>query len=152
MSVREMQTFLGIQTNGYAPKGAADDFVTVFRGDRPNTTVIKSHAAREGGYAHSQRLIDEGNLDDLFRGHAADSSNPASPFISTTTDRRVAEFFAGPNGVVNEFRIPLNRATPNNFNNLHVPAGPGGRLIPESEFLVPNYIRPSEFIRRPGAP
>ncbi len=132
-----------------APNSAADDFITVFRGDRPGTTVIKSNAARQQGYAGSQRLIDEGNLDDLFRAHAADSASPASPFISTTTDRRVAEFFAGPNGVVNEFRIPRSRATPNPFNDFQVPAGPGGSLIPEAEFLVPNYIRPSEFLRWP---
>ncbi|QEG16147.1 polymorphic toxin-type HINT domain-containing protein [Gimesia maris] len=122
------------------------DFITVFRGGRPGTRVIKSHAAREQGYAGSQRLIDEGDLDDLFRAHAADSRSPASPFISVTTDRRVAEFFAGPDGVINEFRIPISRAKPNRFNNLHVPAGPDGSLIPELEFLVPNYIRPSEFV------
>jgi hypothetical protein len=28
-----------------------------------------------------------------------------------------------------------------------VPAGPGGSLVPESEFLVPNYIRPGEIVR-----
>lgn len=82
----------------------------------------------------------------MFQAHAVDSANPASPFISLTADRRVAEFFAGPNGVVNEFRIPLNRATFNQFNDLHVPAGPSGGMIPEAEFLVPNYIRPSEFV------
>jgi hypothetical protein len=128
--------------------GGADDFVTAFRGDRPNTTVIKSHAAQEGGYAQSQRLIEEGNLDDLFRAHAADSSSPASPFVSVSTDRRVAEFFAGADGVVTELRIPASRATPNIFNEHYVPAGDGGSLIPEMEFLIPNYIRPSEIIRR----
>ena len=132
-----------------ASKTGADDIITVFRGDRPGTNVIKSKAAREGGYAHSQRVIDEGNLDDLFFRHQNSSDLPPSPFISATTDRRVAEFFAGPNGVVNEFRIPRSRATPNPFNNKLVP-GPDGRLIPESEFLVPNYIRLSEFLRRPG--
>jgi hypothetical protein len=128
----------------------ADDFVTVFRGDSPGTTVFKSHAAREYGYSGSKRLIDEGNLDDLFLAHAADSSRPPSPFISVTTDRRVAEFFAGQNGVVNEFRIPFSRATPNGFNNMVVPAGPGGSLIRESELLVPHYIRPSEFVNPLG--
>ena len=139
----------GGPNTGIDPNGT-DNFVTVFRGDQPGTTVIKSHAAREGGFAHSQRLIDEGDLDELFQAHALDSSNPASPFISTTSDRRVAEFFAGPDGVVNEFQIPTSRATPNPHNNMVVPAGPNGQLIPESEFLVPNYIRPSEFVRPSG--
>lgn len=98
--------------------GSADEFVTLFRGDRPGTSIIKSYAARENGYLGSQRLIDEGNLDDLFSAHAIDSKSPASPFISLTTDRRVAEYFTGPNGVVNEFRVPLTRAAPNPFNNV----------------------------------
>ena len=127
----------------------SDQFVTLFRGDRPGTTVIKSPAAQVGGYAESQSLIDEGNLDDLFSAHAADSWSPPSPFISLTSDRQVAEYFAGPNGVVNEFSVPLSRATSNPFNNFVVPAGPGGSLIPEAEYLVPNYLRPSEFITRP---
>jgi YD repeat-containing protein len=129
-------------------KAGAPEFVTVFRGDRAGTTVIKSHAASEVGYAGSQRIIDSNNLDDLFRSHAVDSTSPPSPFISVTTDPEVARHFAGATGVVNEFRIPLSRATPNPFNNLHVPAGPGGQLRPEQEYLVPNYIRPSEFVRR----
>jgi hypothetical protein len=129
--------------------GRADEFVTLFRGDRPGTTIIKSYAARESGYLGSQRLIDEGNLDDLFKAHAIDSRSPPSSFISLTSDRRVAEYFAGPNGVVNEFKIPLTRAAPNPFNKLTVPAGSGGSRISEAEYLVPNYIRPSEFVTWP---
>lgn len=125
------------------------EFITVFRGDRAGTTIIKSSAARESGYDGSQRIIDSNNLDDLFRGHALDSSSPPSPFISVRTDPAVARYFAGPNDVVNEFRIPVSRATPNPFNNYVVPAGPGRRLTPEAEYLVPNYIRPSEFVRKP---
>jgi RHS repeat-associated protein len=122
-------------------------FRTVYRGDPAGVNVIKSYAAREGGYAHSSELIRTGNLDELMSAHAFDSRNPASPFISVTSDPAVARYFAGPNGVVREFRIPLNRALPNPQNNLFVPAGPGGSLIPEAEFLVPNYIRPSEIVR-----
>ncbi len=133
---------------GAAAEVNAPEFVTVFRGDRVGTTIIKSNAAREGGYASSQRIIDSNNLDDLFRSHALDSSSPPSSFISVTTDLSVARFFAGPSGVVNEFRIPVSRATPNPLNNYVVPAGPSGRLVPEAELLVPNYIRPSEFVRR----
>ena len=107
----------------------------MFRGDRAGTTIIKSNAAREGGYASSQRIIDSNNLDDLFQSHALDSSSPASPFISVTTDPNVARYFAGPNGIVNEVRIPVSRATSNPFNNYVVPAGPGGQLVPEASMM-----------------
>ena len=134
--------------------GSSDEFLTLFRGDQPGTTVIKSKAASLGdpdkgfsglGFQGSQRVIDNNNLDDLFKAHS--DSSAGSPFISLTSDRRVADFFAGPNGVVNEFKIPTNRATFNPHNNFSVPAGLNGSLIPESEFLVPNYIRPSEFVK-----
>jgi hypothetical protein len=120
--------------------------LTLYRGDAPGTTIIKSQAAHQYGYAGSQSIIDRGNLDELLQSHALDSSNPPSPFISLTTDPAVAEYFAGPSGVVNEFQIPVTRAIQNPYNNFHVPAGPDGALVPESEFLVPNYIRPSEFV------
>jgi hypothetical protein len=131
-----------------AAANGADDYITVFRGDRVGTTVIKSKAAQQEGYRYSQELIDKGNLDELLTAHALDSGNPASSFISVTTDRRVAQFFAGNKGIVNEFRIPRFRIVENIHNNMVVPAGPSGTLISESEWLVPNYIRPSEFVRR----
>lgn len=131
---------------GAAAEKAAPDTLTLYRGDAPGTTIIKSHAAREYGYAGSQSIIDKGNLDELLQSHALDSSSPPSPFISLTTDPAVAKYFAGPDGAVNEFRISVTRAIRNPYNNLYVPAGPNGALVPESEFLVPNYIRPSEFV------
>ena len=131
-----------------AAESSAPEAITVVRGGRAGTTVIKSAAAREGGYASSQRIIDSNNLDDLFRSHALDSASPPSPFISVTTDPAVARHFAGPTGVVNELRIPASRASKNQFNNYVVPAGQGGQLIPGAELLVPNYIRPSEFVRK----
>ena len=119
-------------------------YVTVYRGDKAGTTIIKSNAAKELGYAGSQKIIERGNLEELFANHAFDSKIPASPFISVTNDLRVARHFAGPNGVVHEFRIPVTRATPNKLNDYVIP-----RLgISESELLVPNYIRPNEFVRR----
>jgi hypothetical protein len=140
----------GVRVTGEKAKiiapDSAGETVTLYRGDAPGTTVIKSQAAQQHGYAGSQTIIDSGNLDDLLQSHALDSSNPPSPFISLTTDPAVAEYFAGPDGVVNEFQIPVGRAIPNPYNNFVVPAGPGGALVPESEFLVPNYIRPSEFV------
>jgi len=50
--------------------------------------------------------------------------------------------------MVRELRIPASRVLPNSYNNMVVPAGPGGALLPEAEYLIPNYIRPSEIIRK----
>jgi len=123
------------------------EYVTLYRGDRPDTKIIKSKASTTYGYRGAQRIIDNNNLDDLFKLHQVSSSKPPSPFISTTSDRRVAEFFAGENGVVNEFKISLDRAMINKHNEFSVPSGTNGDLIPESEFLVPLYIKPSEFVK-----
>ena len=114
----------------------------MYRGEQSSSSVIKSYAAKEGGYAHSQSLINNGSLDDLMRAHAFDSKNPASPFISATSDPAIARFFAGPNGVVHTLSVPTNRAIFNTFNNYVIPG-----IGREAEYLIPNYIRPSEFIR-----
>jgi hypothetical protein len=127
-----------------------DEYVTVYRGDRPDTKIIKSKASSEYGYKGAQDIIDNNDLDDLFKLHKESSDLPPSPFISTTSDKKVAEFFAGKDGVVNEFRIPKNRATFNKHNDFVVPAGAKGELISESEYLVPLYIKPSEFIKKGG--
>lgn len=99
------------------------------------------------GDAHSQSLIENGDINELMKAHALDSANPASPFISTTTDPNVARFFAGPDGIVYQLRVPATRALRNTINNMLVPAGEAGSLVPESEYLIPNYIRPSEIMR-----
>jgi RHS repeat-associated protein len=127
--------------------GNGDKFMTLYRGEQANTTVMKSYAARQQGYAYSQNLIRNGSINDLMQAHSLNSAKPASPFISATTDANVARFFAGPNGVVYQLQVPVNRAMMNPFNNMLVPAGPGGSLVPESEFLIPNYIRPSEIVK-----
>jgi len=114
----------------------------LYRGEQSASSVIKSYAAKEGGYAHSQSLISSGSLDDLMRSHAFDSRNPASPFISTTSNPAIARYFAGPNGFVHTLRVPVNRAIFNKFNNYVIPG-----IGSEAEYLIPNYIRPSEFIR-----
>lgn len=128
--------------------GKADDFVTLYRGDQAGVKIIKSNAAKEFGYSKASDLIENGDLSELMRSHASSSSIPPSPFISATTDPNVARFFAGPNGIVHELRVPVNRAIKNIYNNMLVPAGPKGNLIPEAEYLIPNYIRPSEIIQK----
>jgi RHS repeat-associated protein len=113
---------------------------TFYRGYKNNTLVLKSNAAQEHGYAYSQSLIDAGNIDELMALHAKNSSDPASPFVSVTTDPRVAEHFAGDGGYIYELDIPADRVTRNPYNDYVIPGG-----IPENEWLVPNYIRPSEI-------
>jgi RHS repeat-associated protein len=117
--------------------------IILYRGENSAQTVFKSYAARKGGYAYSKSLIKNGNLDDLFQSHAFDSMDPASPFISTTSNPKIARHFAGPNGIVYKFEIPYERATFNRFNTYEIPS-----IGPEAEYLVPNYIRPSEIIGR----
>lgn len=74
--------------------------------------------------------------------HAYESRFPASPFISVTSDPKIARYFAGPNGIVHTLRVPVSRAFFNKFNNYVIPG-----IGHEAEFLIPNYIRPSEFIK-----
>jgi hypothetical protein len=125
-----------------AVKEEEEGYITLYRGERPNASrVMKSYAAREGGYAYSQDLIKKGNMTDLMIAHAKDSRDPASPFISLTSDPRVAEYFAGEGGTIFTLRISNNRATFNIYNNFMIKGG-----IPESEYLVPNYIRLSEIV------
>ncbi|EDM26743.1 hypothetical protein LNTAR_18890 [Lentisphaera araneosa HTCC2155] len=121
--------------------------VVLYRGDQPGTTEIQSYVARKHGLKESQKVIDSNGINELFRLHAIDSTHPLSPFISLTTDKRVAQFFAGKKGVVNTFRIHKNRAKFNPYNKLHVPGGPKGQLIHEAEWLVPNQVLPSEFVK-----
>jgi hypothetical protein len=136
------------RTNNLTVSEGKVGLVTVYRGDRAGVNVIKSYAARKGGYGYSADLIKKGNIEELMISHANNSTNPASPFISVTSDVNVARFFAGSKGTVREIQVPANRAFPNRFNNMLVPAGPGGALVPEAELLVPNYIRPSEIIKK----
>ena len=133
-----------------AASGAAstvDDPMTFYRGDRAGTTFIKSRAAQEKGYEFADQLLKHGDWDDLMRAHSLSNTKGGSPFLSVTTDPRVARYHAGPEGIVNKLRIPRNRVSPNNFYNISVPGGPRGSMISESEWLVPNYIRLSEIIK-----
>jgi RHS repeat-associated protein len=120
---------------------AYDDSLTLYRGYNTNSVqALKSNAAKEGGYTYSQYLIDIGDVDQLMANHAKNSANPSSPYVSVTTDPRVAKFFAGDDGYVFELQIPKNRAIRNPHNNYVIPGG-----IPENEWLVPNYIKLSEL-------
>ncbi|MEZ4776128.1 MAG: DUF6443 domain-containing protein [Bacteroidia bacterium] len=116
-------------------------FLILYRGDATPSRVIKSYAAKDGGYLHSQKIIENSNLDDLMKAHAENSFNPKSPLISLTDDPEVARYFAGPKGTVHVLRIPESRVIKNPYNNYSIPTGQS-----EAEYLVPNYIRLSEFV------
>jgi hypothetical protein len=103
-----------------------------FRGDQSNLTSIESHAVKQGGLTHSENILKAGDRDELMRLHANSSRDPASPFISVTSDRQVAEFFADQNGSVYKLEIPPGRAVQNPFG-----------IPDESEWLVEHFIPPS---------
>ncbi len=119
----------------------SSDYLTLYRGDLTASLIIKSHAAKIAGYAYSQSLIKNGNIVSLMKNHALDSSNPASPFISVTSNPAIARYFAGVNGTIHVLRIHKSRAIFNNFNNFVVPG-----IGKEAEYLVPNYIKFSEMV------
>ncbi|MDX2247947.1 MAG: DUF6443 domain-containing protein [Bacteroidia bacterium] len=117
-----------------------EEFMIFYRGDANGSPIITSHAVKKGGYAYSKSLIENGDLETLMKKHAAHSEASVSPFISITTDIGIARHFAGPNGTIHVLRIPKSRAIPNIYNKYSVEG------VSESEYLIPNYIRPSEII------
>lgn len=120
---------------------SVENYLILYRGDATASKVIKSYAAKEVGYAKAQEIIENSNLDDLMMAHAQNSRLNSSPLISLTSDPVVAQHFAGPKGTVHVLRIPESRVIKNPYNNFRIPGG-----ISESEYLVPNYIRLSEFV------
>jgi RHS repeat-associated protein len=114
---------------------AADTGAQIFyRGDQAGLTSFQSYAAQAGGIENSEAVLANGNLNELMANHAIDSANPASPFISVTTDPAVARQFAGPQGTVYQIQLPPGQAILNTMNPL-----------PESEWLVPHQILPSQI-------
>jgi hypothetical protein len=132
---REFSDFVaGSSTVADLGAQAGDDGLTFYRGDQSGLTEFQSHAAQTGGQAYSQDVLASNDLNDLMSQHAADSSNPPSPFISVTTNPDVARTFAGANGSVYKLQLAPGRAIPNLFNPFD-----------ENEYLVPNYISPGEI-------
>jgi RHS repeat-associated protein len=123
-------------------------FKTVFRGDsRGGTGFMKSHGAFQDGYAKAGEAIKNGNIDAMMQAHAKDSRNPASPFISTTSDPKVAEHFATKggttSGTVYTLKIPCDAIKYNAFSP----------YPHEKEWLVMRpYIRPSEVVGKRSVP
>jgi hypothetical protein len=117
---------------------------------------MKSHGARSGGYMAAVNQTHLPDQDMLMKQHARDSVTPPSPYISVTSDPRVAEYFATnggtTSGVVYTLKVKCGRGKQNKFNSLAVPAGPSGKLISEAEWLIPGYIRPSEVVAKRKVP
>jgi len=137
--------------------GGSDCYETLYRGDsRGGVAWMKSHKGRKSGHmtALNETLLPD--QDAIMKQHARDSVTPPSPYISVTSDPRVAEYFATnggtTSGVVYTLKVKCGRATQNKFNHLAVPAGPNGKLIDEAEWLIPGYIRPSEVVAKRKVP
>lgn len=96
-------------------------YQTFYRDDsRSVTQMSKSHQANANGYQKSTDLIKKGDNDKLMYDHQEDSRNPLSPFISVTTNPKVAEYFATnegtTSGTVYELKVGCGRARQNKFN------------------------------------
>lgn len=115
-------------------EGAENAPQIFYRGDQAGLTQFQSPAAQIGGLENSQEILANGDLNELMLNHAIDSTQPPSPFISITTDQAVAREFAGSQGNVYQIQLAPGRAIQNLLNPL-----------PESEWLVPHSITPSEI-------
>jgi RHS repeat-associated protein len=140
---------------GLTSKGGC--YGTFYRGDsRGGVSWMRSHGARSSGYLSAVQQTERLNQDGVMKQHAFDSVTPASPYISVTTDPKVAEFFAtnggSTTGTVYTLKIKCGRAKQNKFNRMMVPAGTGGKMTSEAEWLVPAYIKPSEVVGKRTAP
>ena len=130
----KLETWLGkteLKDGGFVPRQLPQIF---YRGDQAGLTSFQSYAAQAGGIENSEAVLANGNLNELMANHAIDSANPASPFISVTTDPAVARQFAGPQGTVYQIQLSPGQAILNTQNPL-----------PESEWLVPHQILPSQI-------
>ncbi|WP_428240556.1 hypothetical protein [Gynuella sp.] len=110
---------------------------TFYRGDVPGKTEFWAHES--GGYG--KWLLEDNPKEYLMQQHAMDSSS--SPYISLTTDIRVAEHFSS--GQVYVITLPIGMAFPNPYNTVTLP----GTIISESEWLVPLHI-PSKYVNNSG--
>jgi hypothetical protein len=117
----------------------------LYRGD-DGSAGLDSHALRLNGADAAAAILRSADIRTLMAAHAADSRNPASPFLSLTTDPRVAAFFAN-KGQIYQMMIGNDRGFANYLNNMLVPAGRNGMLIPEAEWLVRMGVRPDEILR-----
>jgi hypothetical protein len=83
---------------------------------------MKSHGTRESGYTAALNKTHLPGQDIVMKQHARDSMSPQSPYISVTSDPRVAEYFATNGGtmagVVYTLKVKCGRAKQNEFNNL----------------------------------
>lgn len=132
----------------YTNASESNELLTFYRGDEDGMEEFLSYATRSKNLEYSQSLIDSSDLDDLFLKHAHNSARPPSPFVSVTSDIRVATHFAeqAENGAVYEVSIPSNLAKFNQYNDFYIEWR--GLKLPENEWLVPNHIPKNSIIKR----
>ncbi len=131
------------------PLGLSRCMQIFYRGDR-DLTFMKSHAAHIVGYAEANKKMNGKNQAKLMKDHAEHSLDNVSPFVSVTTNTKVAEYFATNggerSGYVYTLKIPCDRVIKNSYNSKAVYVN--GKYIDEDEWLVKNYIKPSEIVSR----
>ena len=137
------------------PSGLTKCIYTLYRGDsRDGSSIMKSHGATKYGYAEANARIELGDMKSMMKDHAQDSYQFFSPFISLTSNPKVAEYFATNGGTrsgyVYEFKIPCSRVIENIYNRKAVFID--GKYINENEWLVKNYIKKSEIINKRKVP
>ena len=86
------------------------------------------------GQSGAEEILDAQPFESTADNHQYDSQNPASPFVSVTTRREVAEQFSDVIAT-----IETDRAIPNSKN-----------ILGEQEYLVPLVINPNEIISVEG--
>ncbi len=117
---------------------------TFYRGDDPWLNefwadAVKQYANRSNGVKNAETILNKVVWDSLYSAHADSSQN--SPFISITTNKAIAEIFAGDFGEVYKITLPHGVAIPNPYS---------GKIdgVPENEYLVPIHI-PSQYVNNP---
>ena len=110
-----------------------------YRGDDPGK---KEFWARVRG-PYGKMLLEETPASLLMSNHAGGEEE--SPYISLTTDIRVAKHFANSTGEVYKIYLPKGMAFHNPYNTINLP----NTNILESEWLVPLHI-PSKYVNNPN--
>jgi len=123
----------------------SEQTVTVYRGESTEAQSVHAKAVQDDGLGFSEGVYQQRDLDQLKQQHARSSDDPRSLLISTTTDPEVAKHFAGPGGVVNEYKIPKNKIHQNEHNNMVVNPSGTDDWLPENEWVVPLKIEEKWF-------
>jgi len=128
------EAIAGLAIGASADGDPTNEIRTFYRGDSSGLNTMVSKAGQIS-MDYARRLLANGNWTRMMTDHAKNSSSPLSPFVSVTTDPRVAQIWAELGGG-QVYKIVTSRAI-QNLNGF--PA--------ESEWLVPLVIRAGEIIK-----